>query len=123
MNYDPNNFGVTFLAAGRSKTKDQKLVMLAETEGKCWVDYHHPGVCPQKGRKLTVNTVIAAHIVAHSKGGDDCVGMCEHCNAEQGVLPLDEYEIALLYRQLSGDQKIAFKQQLKDLQKSNKKTA
>jgi hypothetical protein len=98
MNYDPSDFGVTFLAAGRSKTKEQKLVMLAETEGKCWVDYYYPGVCPQKGRKLTVNTVIAAHIVAHSKGGDDCVGMCAHCNAEQGVLPLEEYELILKHR-------------------------
>ena len=51
MNYDPSDFGVTFLAAGRSKTKDQKMMMLAETEGKCWVDYHYPGVCPQKGKK------------------------------------------------------------------------
>jgi hypothetical protein len=49
--------------------------------------------------------------------------MCEYCNAEQGVFELDEYEVVIMYRKLTADQKIAFKQQLKDLQKSNKKTA
>lgn len=98
MSIDFDSLGVTVFADSRSKTKEEKLVMLAETEGKCWVDFHYPGVCPQKGRKLTVKTVIAAHIVAHSKGGDDCVGMCAHCNAEQGVLPLEEYELILKHR-------------------------
>jgi hypothetical protein len=49
--------------------------------------------------------------------------MCEYCNAEQGVFELDEYEVVIMYRKLSDDQKIAFKQQLEDFLKSNKKTA
>ncbi len=98
MKYDPRKIGIIRMAKNRSKTNAEKEEMLLETESKCWVDFHYPGVCPQKGKRLSAKTVIAAHIVAHSKGGDDCVGMCAHCNAEQGVLPLEEYELILKHR-------------------------
>lgn len=115
--------GYALTAKRRSLTKTEKMALLAMTNGQCWMDYHHPGSCPQQGTYLTVNTVRAAHRTAHSRGGDDFVPMCEYCNAEQGVFELDEYEVVIMYRQLTADQKIAFKQQLKDFLKSNKKTA
>jgi hypothetical protein len=98
MNHDFSKIGVTPLAKYRSKTKAEKAEMLLETEGKCWVDYMYPGICPQRGKRLTEKTVIAAHIIAHSKGGNDCVPMCAHCNAEQSTLPLDEYVLILEHR-------------------------
>jgi len=98
MNRDLSKIGVTPLAKNRSKTKAEKAVMLLETKSLCWVDYMYPGICPQRGKRLNENTVIAAHIIAHSKGGNDCVAMCGHCNAEQSTLPLDEYILILEHR-------------------------
>jgi hypothetical protein len=98
LKYDFSKIGVTPLAKTRSKTKAEKALMLLETKGKCWVDYHYSGVCPQKGKRLTEDTVVAGHIVAHSKGGDDCVPMCAYCNAEQSTLPLSEYILILEHR-------------------------
>jgi hypothetical protein len=90
--------GYALTANRRSLTKTEKMGLLAETNGQCWVDYYYPGVCPQQSAFLTVNTVRAAHKTAHSRGGDDFVGMCQHCNAEQGTLPLEEYELILKHR-------------------------
>lgn len=98
MKYDFSKIGVTPLAKTRSKTKAEKALMLLETKGKCWVDYHYSGVCPQKGKRLTEDTVVAGHIVAHSKGGDDCVAMCEKCNSDQSALSLEEYVLVLEHR-------------------------
>ncbi len=98
MNRDFSKIGVTPLAKNRSKTKAEKALMLLETKSLCWVDYMYPGICPQRGKRLNEKTVIAAHIIAHYKGGNDCVAMCEHCNAEQSTLPLSEYILILEYR-------------------------
>lgn len=98
MTYDFTKIGVTPLAATRSKTQAEKDLMLLETDGKCWVDYHYSGICSQKGKRLTKKETVAAHIIAHSKGGDDCVPMCEKCNADQSALPLEEYVLILEHR-------------------------
>jgi hypothetical protein len=90
--------GIVALAANRSKTEAEMVRLRLETRGLCWVDYHYSGVCPQKGKRLNSKTDRAAHKVAHSRGGDDCVAMCNHCNAEQGTLPLEEYELILKHR-------------------------
>lgn len=96
--FDLSKIGVQRLASKRSKTEAEMIRLRLETNGLCWVDYHYPGVCPQKGKRLNSKTDRAAHKVAHSLGGDDCVAMCEHCNAEQGTLPLEEYELILKHR-------------------------
>jgi hypothetical protein len=102
MNYDFSKIGVTVLAATRSKTQAEKDLMLLDTDGKCWVDHFYPGLCAQKGKRLSaytikknVKTVRAGHIIAHSKGGDDCVPMCDSCNADQSALPLYDYVLVL----------------------------
>lgn len=98
MKYDFTKIGVTPLAKTRSKTKAEKALMLLETKGKCWVDYHYSGLCLQKGKRLTEDTVVAGHIVAHSKGGDACVAMCDKCNNDQGSFSLEEYVLVLEHR-------------------------
>ena len=107
--------GFALTAKRRSLTKTEKMGLLAMTNGQCWMDYHYPGSCPQQGEYLTVHTVRAAHRTAHSRGGDDFVPMCDYCNSEQGVFDLDEYEMIKMYRKLSENEKIAFRQQLVDM--------
>jgi len=98
MHSDYTGPGYALIAKRRSLTKTEKMGLLADTNGQCWVDYMYPGICPQKGAFLTVKTVRAAHKTAHSRGGDDFVPMCEYCNAEQGTLPLEEYMLILEHR-------------------------
>jgi hypothetical protein len=98
MKYNPKNFGVTPLAKNRSKTKAEKVQMLTETGYLCHVDKHFPGRCRQRGEHLNETNVVAAHILAHSKGGDECVAMCEKCNAEQGTMHLKEFDVVNMLR-------------------------
>lgn len=98
MKYNPKNFGVTPLAKNRSKTKAEKVRMLTETGYLCHVDKHFPGRCRQHGEHLNETNVVAAHILAHSKGGDECVAMCEKCNLEQGTMHLKEFDVVNMLR-------------------------
>jgi hypothetical protein len=94
MNYDFSKIGVTLLAQHRSRTDAEKSLMLIETDGKCWVHFHYPELClsrPKNGKRLMLKETVAAHIIAHSKGGDACVPMCDKCNTDQGAASLEEY--------------------------------
>jgi hypothetical protein len=101
MAYDFSKIGVTLLAHHRSRTDAEKSLMLIETDGKCWVHFHYPELClsrPKNGKRLAIKETVAAHIIAHSKGGDDCVPMCDKCNNDQGAASLEEYVLVLEHR-------------------------
>lgn len=100
MKYDPQKIGLIHMAKSRSKTRAEKEEMLFETNGYCYVGLKYAGLnlCPKEGKKLSIDEVEAAHIIAHSKGGDECVAMCSHCNNQQGSFSLTEFDLALIMR-------------------------
>ena len=84
MKYDPSKFGVISMAKHRSKSRADVVIALGKQNNLCWADFHFPGSCPQHGKKLVAADAEAGHVIPYSRGGDECVALCKHCNRLQG---------------------------------------